>query len=202
MVAWEAEIVWCNEDGEIQADGRVDEVLQAESIRRTNDGYGLTRRPPGGTVIHVMETEGGDIIVVGEEPETRPELDTEGAVALWDTEDNKVELVPGTGVKITSQQDRYIEVEDDVEIDGNQIRLVTDDRVLIGSTGATNNLLKGGTAADNMDTFVTNWKAALTTLKGSSADAGVVAYATSMEIYTLALIANIRNWKSKHMLDE
>lgn len=202
MVAWEAEIVWCNEDGELQAEGRVGEVLQAESIRRTNDGYGLTRRPPGGTVIHVMETEGGDIIIVGEEPETRPELTTEGEVRLWDTEDNKVELVPGTGAKMTSQQGSYVDIDSDVTVDASQVRLITSDRVLMGSSGAAINLLKGKTAANDMYDFTRSWASLLSTLKGGSADPATVTYATAMETLVLDLKNSIRDWQSKHMLDE
>ena len=201
MVAWEAEITWCDEHGDIQAEGRVDEVLQPESIRRTNDGYGLTRRPPGGTVIHVIETEGGDIIVVGEEPESRPELTTEGETWLWDYDGNRIELVPGSHARMRSRQGNQIKLDDDALLDADNAILETSDLVYVGSASATDYLLKATDLINDMNVFLTSWLAKLLPVEGAI-DPILGTYARALKADIGILKGQLTGWKSQHRIDK
>lgn len=188
---WEAEIVWCDENGDVQAEGRTDEVLQPDNLRRTNDGYGLTRRPPEGTIIHVTETEGGDLVIIGEEPASRPELGTDGQVRLWSDGGHYVDLVPGGEVTVHSNAKAVIE--------GVSTRL--------GAADAAKPLVRNDIVGDLVD-FFNAWKAALGTLKAGctgpiAATAALIVYTTTMDGLIVNIVADSATWEShKHYMDE
>jgi phage gp45-like len=188
---FEGEVISVDADGQCQAYGRSEETLQRGDLRKFSDGYGFSSRSPAGTALVVAHTEGGDLAIIGEEPENRPELATDGQVMLWDKEGNKINLSPGGFLQILSQWGHHIKAQsakivmesndggqvtctDDARVNGAKVELVSTTATKIGAATASQPIVKGTDFYSLFNTFFSNWQSALESWKTDIADDGDV----------------------------
>ena len=221
---FEGEVIVVDDDGQMQAYGREDETLQRGDLRTVYDGYGLSRRPPAGTAIIVQEM-GDDLVVVGTEYGYRPDL-APGETRVWagDNGESYLQLYPDSMEQLLSQFGHYLKMlSNKVELysdDGAGCELGTDalftspgktslvgTLTRLGSSSATNPLVKGTELSTTNTTMWTAMQTALDTMKssiegGTDAETALTTYCGTVSGLLSTFLTAIASWVStKNFLD-